>query len=85
MITLDDLLVLSMDELNEVRRMIKDVRSLKSKDIVRNMTINSEFTISGDKNKGDVFILKKINRTKVVGVLKGTALSYTIPFEMIII
>jgi hypothetical protein len=47
------------------------------------MNIGTEFKITGtDPN---TYVLKKINRTKVVANRKDTNQHYTIPFAMIIV
>jgi len=83
MITIDDLIGLNNQELTEVMVMAKDLRNLRGKSAIKGMSINSEFTITDDS--GDIYILNKINKTRVVATKKGTDLQYRIPFEMIVL
>ena len=85
MITYEDLMKLSIKELKDVTNMAQDIRIIKGKQLVKNMPIGTEFSITGNKNVGKRFILKKVNRTKVVASLKGENVDYTIPFAMIIV
>jgi len=84
MIKIEDLMQLSVAQLKEVINMAHDVRLLKGKELVKNMAIGTEFKITGNKNVGKVFILTKVNRTKVVAKEKNTGLNYTIPFGMVV-
>jgi len=85
MITIVDLMKLNVKELKDLITMAQDVRQLKGKNAVKDMTIGTEFQITGDKNLNKIFILNKVNRTKVVAEDKESGLSYTIPFGMVIV
>jgi hypothetical protein len=83
MITMVDLMKLSISELKEVVDMAQTARDFKGKQIVQKMNIGTEFKLTG--NDPNTYVLKKVNRTKVVANRKGTNQQYTIPFAMIIV
>ena len=85
MVKYEDLAKLSISELKAVIQMSQDIRTNKGGEIVRKMIIGQEFQITGDKNRGKIFILSKINRTKIIGKEKNGNNSYTIPFGMVIV
>jgi transcription elongation factor len=85
----DDLMVLSIDELVELNKMaievIKTKRRLEGTQKGYKLVIDAEVQINHAKHKGDLFIVKKINKTKAVLQHKKTNVSYDVPFSMIII
>ncbi len=86
-ITIDDLSKMSIAELTSLNqnliRVIKLKRGLEGAEKAQSLKLNQEVKINSPKFVNDTFIVTKINKTKAVCQLKGSHVSYNVPFSMI--
>ncbi len=87
-ITSHELSQMTLTELTSLNQLvvavIKAKRGLEGAQKAQNLKIKQEVKIKHDKHRNDIFIVEKINKTKAVCSLKGTTLSYNVPFSLII-
>ena len=73
----DQLMGLSLTELNQVLDMVYDVKTLKAKSV---LTVGANVFVV-QKTKKTPGVIEKINKTKALVKMKGTL--YNVPFTML--
>ena len=86
-ITYSELMKMDVDELRNLNEMAIEIIKVKmdliGKEKVKSLSVGDEFKIDHKNHVGQIFIVEKINKKKVVGRNKQTNMSYNIPFQMV--
>lgn len=83
-----DLLAMSTDELSELNSMvvatIKAKRTLEGASIKADLHEGQEVKVNHKDHLNDIFVIKKVNKTRASIRLKNGTKGYTVPFSMIL-
>ena len=73
----DQLMVLSLTELNQILDMVYDIKTLKAKSV---LTVGANVFVV-QKTKKTPGVIEKVNQTRAIVNMKGR--SYNVPFSML--